>query len=84
LNCCIPAVVKRTESSVGTSEDEGTILCPFPSINSKNFFLISDEVIFLPDNTTAQHRLSIVNDQRLPWSDSALGFGEKKITDNFK
>jgi hypothetical protein len=42
----MPAVVKRTEESPsGTSEDEGTIVCPLLSKNVRNFCLISADCI---------------------------------------
>ena len=41
----MPAVVKRTEGSSGTSEEEGTIVCPLSSKNFRNFSRISLEFI---------------------------------------
>src|SRR3989338_8572714 len=41
----IPAVVKRTEGSLGMSEEEGIILCPLFSKNFRNFCLISCDCI---------------------------------------
>ena len=43
LNCCMPAVVSRTDGSYvgGTSDDEGTRRCPRSSKNPRNRSRIS-------------------------------------------
>jgi hypothetical protein len=51
LNCCIPAVVKRTDGSFfGTTDEESTTLCPCSSKNFKNFSRISPDC--MGDNIT--------------------------------
>lgn len=41
LNCSIPAMVRSTVGSSGTSDELGRRRCPFFSKNSRNLFLIS-------------------------------------------
>jgi hypothetical protein len=58
----MPAVVKRTDGSVGKREDDGTIWCPLSLKKSKNNFLSScDCIIYKLTNQRTLVKLTFID-----------------------